>query len=46
MIKIVISDDGMMEYSIMVLIKVDEKKKLLNRLLIEDYEEGDIHPFF
>ena len=46
MIKIVITDDGMMEYSIMVLVKVNGKEKLFNRLLVEDYEEGDIHPFF
>ena len=44
-IDIVLSDDGMMDYSIMVLVKANGKSRLFNRLLIEDYKGGEIHAF-
>jgi hypothetical protein len=36
-ISVAVSDDGYCDYSIMVLIESQNKKRLFNRLVIEDY---------
>ena len=41
-ISVAISDDGYFDYSIMILIESDNKKRLFNRLIVEDYKDGGI----
>lgn len=41
-ISIAVSDDGYFDYSIMILVESDNKKRLFNRLVIEDYTDGEI----
>lgn len=41
-VSIAVSDDGYFDYSIMTLVESNNKKRLFNRLVVEDYTDGEI----